>query len=166
MLILLFPLIVAIGIVLIKDLPVVEAVNDWSYNVFNKPIFNGRDIIWERGFKTWIKSPFIGNGNMNYGVYHNSAITSLVGAGGIGYIILIGVCYKLLSHAVKWINDSVVYGLATAFLIVWMQQSVELGMISSEPNIIPYMILGLLYARINTLESGQDDEIIYNNSDL
>lgn len=166
MLVLLFPLIVAIGIVLIKDLPIVEALNDWSYDVFNKPIFNGRDIIWKHGFSTWLKHPLIGNGDMDYDRYHNSAITGLVGAGGIGYIILISVCYKILTHSKKWINDSVVYGLATAFLIIWMQQSVEIGLLSSTPNVIPYMILGLLYARINTLESGKDDETIYNNTDL
>ncbi len=163
---LLSPLIIAVIIVLIKDLPMVEALNDWSYEVFNKPIFNGRDTIWERGFNTWLKSPFIGNGDMSYARYHNSALVSLVGAGGIGYIILIGVCYKILSHAIKWIDDSTVYGLATAFVVVWMQQSVEIGLISAEPNIIPYMILGLLYARINTLESGKDDEIVYNNTGL
>lgn len=167
MLVLLFPLIVAIVIVLIKDLPIVETINDWSYDVFNKPIFNGRDIIWENGFKAWMKTPFIGNGDLNYFPYHNSAITSLVGAGGIGYIILISVCYKVLSLSLKWINDSTVYGLATAFLIIWMQQSVEVGLISIAPNIIPYMILGLLYARIHTLESENDgEETIYNNTSL
>ena len=75
-------------------------------------------------------------------------------------------CYKILSKAIKWINDGTVYGLATAFLVVWMQQSVEIGLISAEPNVIPYMILGLLYARINTLEKEKNDEIIYNNTNL
>lgn len=163
---LLFPLIVAIIIVLIKDLPMIESINDWSYEVFNKPIFNGRDMIWERGFNTWLKTPIIGNGDLNYARYHNSSISVLVGAGIIGYVILIGVCYKILSKAIKWINDGTVYGLATAFLVVWMQQSVEIGLISAEPNVIPYMILGLLYARINTLEKEKNDEIIYNNTNL
>ena len=149
---LLFPLVIAVVIVLVKDMPMVEALNNWSYDTFNKPIFNGRDTIWQMGFETWMKNPLIGNGNMNHYGYHNSAISALVGAGGIGYIILILACYKILSRAIKWIGDGIVYGLATAFLIIWMQQSVELGMIAAEPNIIPYMILGLLYARINTLE--------------
>ncbi len=166
MLVLLFPLIIAVAIVIIKDLPVIEAINDWSYDVFNKPIFNGRDMLWERGFKTWLKSPFIGNGDMSYDRYHNSAITSLVGAGGIGYMVLIGVCYKILSNSIKWINDSTVYGLTIAFLVIWMQQSVEIGIIASTPNIIPYMILGLLYARITTLESEKNDQVVNNNPDL
>lgn len=166
MMALLFPLIMAVVIVLIKDLPIVETLNDWSYDTFNKPIFNGRDMIWEMGFETWKKALVIGNGNLAQYSYHNSAITALVGAGTVGYTILIGVSYKILSHAKKWINDSVVYGLATAFLVIWMQQSVELGLISSAPNVIPYMILGLLYARINTLESEKDDEVIYNNTGI
>ncbi len=166
MLALLFPLIVAIIIVLIKDMPMVEALNDWSYEVFNKPIFNGRDMLWESGFKTWIKSPIIGDGDMGQSWYHNSAIAILISGGTVGYMILISVCYKILTKAIKWIDDSVVYGLATAFLVVWMQQSVELGLISASPNVIPYMILGLLYARIHTLESEKDDKTIYNNSDL
>lgn len=163
---LLLPMIIAVVIVLVKDLPVVEVVNDWSYDIFNKPIFNGRDFIWGMGFDTWKKAPFIGNGNLAQYSYHNSAITCLVGAGIIGYAILIGVCYKILSGAIKWINDSIVYGLATAFLIIWMQQSVELGLITSAPNVIPYMILGLLYARINTLESENDGEGVYNNTNI
>lgn len=166
LLILLFPLIIAVIIVAIKDMPVVEAINDWSYDVFNKPIFNGRDTIWQMGIEKWQKAPFIGNGNLAQYSYHNSAITTLVGAGAIGYIILIGVCYKILSSAIKWIDDSAVYGLATAFLIIWMQQSVELGLITAEPNVVPYMILGLLYARINTLENEKNDEVIYNNTNL
>ena len=152
LLMLLFPLIIAIIITVINDLPITTVLNRWSIDTFGKSIFNGRDILWEMGFKRWMKYPFIGNGNMSYYAYHNSAITSLVGAGAIGYMILIGVCYRILSHALKWIDDSVVYGLATSFLVIWMQQSVELGMISSSPNVIPYMVLGLLYARINTLE--------------
>lgn len=161
---LILPLILAIVVVLIQDNPVVEVINDWSYDTFNKPIFNGRDILWEMGFNTWKKAPFIGNGNMDHYGYHNSAIVTLVGAGCIGYMILIGACYKILSHAIKWIDDSTVYGLATAFLVIWMQQSVEVGMIRANPNVIPYMILGLLYARINTLESEKDDQVIYNNT--
>lgn len=163
---LLFPLVIAIVVVLMKDTPMVENLNDWSYEVFNKPIFNGRDALWESGLRTWTKTPFIGNGDMNYVPYHNSSIATLVGAGGIGYLILISACYKILIRAIKWISDSAVYGLATSFLVIWMQQSVELGMIAAEPNVIPYMILGLLYARINTLESENNGEVIHNSADL
>lgn len=162
--VLLFPIIIAAVIVLVKDFPIIEALNDWSYEVFNKPLFNGRDTIWKMGFDKWKEAAIIGNGNLAQYSYHNSAITTLVGAGVVGYVILIGASYKILSRAIKWIDDSVVYGLATAFLVIWMQQSVELGLITSEPNVIPYMILGLLYARIHTLGNGNDEETINNNT--
>ena len=163
MLILLFPIIIAIIIVNINDLPIVDSINKWSLEVFSKPIFNGRDIIWEGGFKTWGEHFFIGNGNLSYGSYHNSAISMLVGGGSIGYLVTIGVCYRILSKALNWINDSVVYGLSTSFMIIWMQQSVELGIISATPNVIPYMILGLIYARITTLEGKKNDKDINNS---
>lgn len=158
------PLIITIVVVSINELPLTESLNEWSLETFNKLIFNGRDILWEKGLETWRESFLIGNGDLEYERYHNSAIIMLVATGSIGYILLIGVCYTILTRALKWTDDSVVYGLTTSFLMIWMQQSLELGMISAKPNVIPYMILGLIYARITTLEGRKNDTLVYNNS--
>lgn len=164
--ILISPLIIALFVTSINETTLAENLNNWSLEIFNKSIFNGRDIIWESGIETWYKTPFIGNGNLSNGNYHNSAITTLVAVGGVGYFLLIGSVYKILTAGLKWLNDSIIYGLTASFLIIWMQQSVELGLIASKPNVIPYVILGLLYARVSTLEGRTDDTDIDNNSDL
>jgi len=165
-LILLFPLILSVCVMCISETPLAENLNNWSLEVFSKPIFNGRDKIWRDGIKVWVENPFIGNGNFAQGVYHNSAITTIVAVGSFGYMILIGACYGILKRGLKWMDDSVVYGLTTSFLIIWMQQSVELGIIASKPNLIPYLILGLIYARITTLEEKKYEAHFYNNSNL
>ncbi len=165
-LILLFPLIIAVIVIGINETIFAENLNSWSIEIFDKPIFNGRDIIWEGGIKDWLESPFIGNGNFAQRAYHNSAICTLVAVGGIGYIILIGAACGVLVKGLKWRKDSIVYGLTTSFLVIWMQQSVELGLIASKPNVIPYLILGLLYARVNTLEGRIEDANLDNNTDI
>lgn len=164
--ILLLPLIIAIFVTSINNSKFVENINFWSIGKFNKTIFNGRDFLWEDGIRTWKLHPFIGNGDFSYRSYHNSSINALVAVGAIGYSLLIGVIYAILKKGLKWKNDSIVYGLTTSFLVIWMQQSVELGIIAEKPNVIPYLILGLIYTRIHTLEGKKDDTYINNNTDL
>ena len=162
--VLLIPLIIAVFITNINDFTFVERINDWSLETFQKPIFNGRDEIWELGWRVWWRSPFVGNGNFALADYfHNNAVAILVASGSIGYYLLISTIYKILTKGLAWLDDSVVRGLTTAFLVIWIQQSVEKGLISSKPNIIPYLILGLLCARINTLE-GKNGKRINNSS--
>lgn len=164
--ILLIPLIIAVLITTINDFAFVEKLNDWSLKTFQKPIFNGRDTIWESGFETWWESPFVGNGSFALAdYYHNNAVAILVASGAIGYFLLISTIYKFLNRGLVWLEDSVVRGLITAFLIIWLQQAVEKGLISSQPNVIPYLLLGLLCARINTLE-GKNGKRINNSSGL
>lgn len=163
--ILLIPLIIAIFVTSINELPFIEDLNSWSLRQFDKTIFSERDLIWESGIETWLKNPLVGNGNLSYNSYHNSAITALVGVGAVGYVILIGVLYTIFKKALKWKHDSVVYGLTTSFLVIWAQQSVELGIVAKQPNVIPYLILGLICARIRTLED-KNAKFINNRSHL
>ncbi|MBO5136220.1 MAG: O-antigen ligase family protein [Clostridia bacterium] len=165
-LILLSPLLIAIFVMSINETALADILNEWSIETFNKPIFNGRDVLWEWGIEAWLESPFIGNGDFAHESYHNSAITTIVAVGAFGYLILIGACYGIIRRALRWIDDSVIYGLITSFLVVWMQQSVELGIIASKPNVIPYLILGLIYARTITLEEKNNDTLVDNNADL
>lgn len=149
--ILISPLLIASVIVLIKDTTFVDKLNIWSFNNTNKPIFNGRDELWENGLKQWLRHPLFGTGNINY-TAHNSAVTCLVGGGIVGYSIFTFSIYRLLKKGIFWLKDTMVFGLVAAFLTIWLQQSVELGLISSTVNPTPYLILALLYSRIKTLE--------------
>ena len=40
----------------------------------------------------------------------------------------------------------------TAFLVLYVQQSVELGLMAPNPNLLPYAMLGLLLGRVNYLK--------------
>ena len=51
-----------------------------------------------------------------------------------------------------YISDEIVFGSMLAFLIIYLQQSVDLGFISDCPNLLPYMILGIGLGRVRLLQ--------------
>ena len=165
-LILLMPLLIAIFVVTIRNFATVMLLNRWSLIYFGKPLFNGRDRIWYFGFKWWMLNPVLGNGNLDTSRWHNSAITCLVSCGLFGYLVFIFAFYFVCKKALKYKEDKIVYGLLCAFFAVWMQQSVELGLISTIPNIMPYAILGLLYSRTHMLEVQNEKDIVNNSSGI
>lgn len=161
---LLIPLLIAIFVVAVRDFPFVSKLNIWSLQRFRKSIFNGRDELWLQGFRLLERHPFFGNGNFGGNNWHNSAVTCLVGAGGIGYLVWMLGIRKILNMAED--DDSLIYGLKAAFLAIWLQQTIELGLIAPQANVIPYAILGLLLARSNTLEKEKLSEAVNRSSGL
>ena len=154
---LLLPLIIAIFVVSVQNAPFVHTLDNWSYNHFNKPIFNGRDTIWDYGFQKFGRNMFLGNGDF-YGRWHNSAVTILVGMGSIGYIVMLSIFWNIWKKGAEFSDDYVVYGLFTAFIICWLQQSVELGLVALKANPLYYSILGLMLARIKALSCGEENK--------
>ncbi len=55
----------------------------WSLQKFKKPIFNGRDEIWENGLNVLFNNLLFGRGNLE-GNWHNCIITVLTAYGIIG----------------------------------------------------------------------------------
>ncbi len=153
--VLFIPLFIAVFIVAIKDTSLTQKLNIWSLANTQKPIFNGRDVLWENGLKLWIKHPLFGTGNVNY-FPHNSAIACLVSGGIFGYFILLYFLFSILRKGLIWLQDYTVFGLTIAFLTIWLQQSVELGLFSTAVNPAPYLTLALLYTRIKTLENNNE----------
>ncbi len=156
--ILLIPLFVAVLLATIRNADFVVALEQWSQETFNKPIFNGRDAIFAQGFQTWLEHPFLGNGNLSAANWHNSAVTMLVGCGAVGFLIWIFGIRSVLLQGAPYVEDSVIYGLALGFLAIWMQQSVELGLVAAQANPIPYAMLGLLVGRVKTLRARENPE--------
>lgn len=150
---LLVPLMIAVCIVAIRNSGGVILLESWSYATFNKPIFNGRDKLWYQGLIQWLNNPIIGNGNLSAANWHNSAITVLVGGGIVGFFIWIFGTRYLLEKATEYLDDQIIFGLITGFLIIWLQQSVELGLVAGQANAIPYAMLGLLIGRVRTLKN-------------
>ena len=158
-LVLLAPLLLAVVVVLIRDTPIDTALNLWSWEHFNKPIFNGRENIWAWGFRDWWKAPIFGSGTLN-GSFHNSAVTMLYGCGAAGFVVWVSGTRNMLRRGLAHLDDSVIYGLLIAFLMIWLQQSLELGMVAPQANVVPYGILGLLLGRVKTLENNDGEESI------
>lgn len=154
---LLVPLFVAIVIVLLSNAEFISTLNKWSQGHFNKNIFSGRDDLWQRGFQIWKSYPTLGIGSFVVR-WHNSAVTCLVGAGSIGYIIWIYVIRDILVKACKYIEDNIIFGTVVSFLAVWLQQSVELGIISTRGNPVIFVLLGLILARTNTLRKKENED--------
>ncbi len=156
--IVLIPLFVAIFLALTKNFNFVLDLNSWSIDTFSKRIFNGRDELCYEGFKTWLEHPFFGNGDLGAGNWHNSAVTMLVGGGIAGFTLCIIGVGEMLKYGSKYLDDTIVAGLVIGFITIWLQQSVELGLIAPQCNAIPYAMLGLLIGRIKTIKSGDFDE--------
>lgn len=150
--IMLIPLVVAIFVVLIRNAGIVDKLELWSYETFNKPIFNGRDELWYQGFTDWMKHLVFGNGNLSAANWHNSAVTMLVGGGVVGYFIWLIKTGDILARGCPWIRDGIVFGLMVGILGIWLQQTVELGLVANQANAIPYAMMGLLLGRVRTLE--------------
>ena len=150
---LVFPLIIAIIVVLVSGTSLFESLNLWSYLRFGKPIFNGRDEFWRYGFEVLFDNFLIGAGTMNINNWHNSAMTCLSAYGTVGYFLWISSFKNILNQASWWLDDYIVQGCVVSFIVIYVQQSVELGFISANPNLIAYVILGMMLGRIRYLRN-------------
>lgn len=156
-LLLLLPLIVSILAVSISHSSIIETLNQWSLSTVNKTFFNGRDLIWQNGFDVIKDHLLFGTGNLNYYNWHNSAITCLVAYGVIGYLFWISTFKQLLINARDFIDDKIVKGIFMGFLLAYIQKSVELGMIGESPDILVFLILGMLCGRIKLKKKNKLD---------
>ncbi len=123
----------------------------WSTEHWGKPLFNGRDRLWEYGFGKLAESPLLGTGDLGMDNWHNSAVTCLVGYGALGFCAWLSVFYHCLNKARPYLADPCTYALFLCFLLIYWQQTVELGFIAPQVFLIPYAILGLLLARVRYL---------------
>lgn len=163
LLILNIPLIIALIVIAASTSSYYDELNMWSINNFGKTIFNGRDVLWQLSFDMLEKSNYLGTGKFIIN-YHNSGVAALSVFGIFGYACWISFFYTILSKMKKYMEDPIVFGSILGFVIIYLQQSVDLGFISSTPNLIPYMILGVGLGRIGMLSDIEKDvevEYIY-----
>lgn len=146
------PLLIAILGCVIALTTDVNALNAWSLEELSKPFFNGRDQAWLRAFKDIGDHLLFGTGYVDSGLYHNSAVACLIAYGAIGYLLWILSFHTILRDALPNRTDICVGGALATFLVIFWQQSVELGMFASSPNLIPYVILGIMLGRVRELK--------------
>ena len=157
------PLIIAIIVVGIRNTDIIVQLNRWSITTFNKTIFNGRDEIWYYGFKIFKEHILFGNGDLA-GNWHNSALTCLIGTGIVGYSVWIFSINYVYINIKSYLDDQYILGFATAFMMIWLQQSLELGLIQTRGQIVPFVVLGIMCARANTLRREYYELQVNNNS--
>lgn len=149
---LMLPLIIAIVVIGVSNSSYIDELNLWSYRQFGKSIFNGRDDLWKYGFELLKANPLIGTGDFNSNNWHNSAITCLAATGISGFVFWIMALGKITDQARPYLNDYIVVGCFVSFIVIYVQQSVELGFISGNPTLLGYVLLGLMLGRVHFLE--------------
>lgn len=148
---LLIPLLISIFVISISNTGLANSLNMWSIENYSKPLFNGRDGIWLEGLRALSNNLLIGTGFIQSGHWHNCAIACLVAYGIVGYFLWTYGFYNILKKTLLFSKDLVVFGCAVSFLILFAQQSVELGIFARDPNILPYLMLGILLGRVRYL---------------
>lgn len=147
---LLIPLFVAVTVVWISKTSYINTLNQWSLEKFQKTIFNGRDVLWDQGFQLFLDNFLFGRGSLA-GNWHNCMIGILTAYGCLGGILWIASLQNVLAKGRRWMNDLIVPGCVVTFLIMYIQQSVELGLVNEAPNLLPYIVLGMMLGRVNFL---------------
>lgn len=150
--ILLVPLAVAIFVCLLSLFADVSNLKQWSQETFEKDLFNGRDELWIWGFQLLQQKFLFGHGSTIKANWHNSAISCLTGYGIVGYILWTRLFHLIVKTGRRYIEDTSIAGAMTAFLVLFCHQSVELGLISNSPMVLPYVILGIILGRVNYLK--------------
>lgn len=150
---LLVPLMVAGFVAIASGSNSLAALDQLSQTHLGKPLFNGRDTTWIQGFQQLWRNPLFGSGYISSGIWHNSALACLTAYGIAGYCLWIKLFHMLLKEAEPYVKDVCVIGCMTVFMVIYWQQSVELGFFAPNPNLIPYAMLGILLGRINALRS-------------
>jgi len=144
------PLIIAIAAVLTPENSLFGFFDEWSMENYGKTGFNGRNEIWLYTFQHLPNTYFLGDGEFLIN-HHNSAMAVLGCFGVLGYVCWFVIFNKVTKLFISDLKDSIVLGSLMAFFIIFWQQSFDLGFITPTPNMIPYTILGLGLARINTI---------------
>lgn len=149
---LVLPAIIAVGVVLFQNSQMFADLNSWSMEYFGKTIFNGRNTIWEYGFEKLFQNPWMGDAYIDGGYWHNCAITTLEAFGIIGYALWVLYFENIMVDSRRWREDQVLPLCIAAFLTIMLQQSFELGLISTEGSMLPYLILGIMLGRMRHLK--------------
>lgn len=145
------PLLLALLVIMIASTSYFDVLDKWSIENFDKGIFDGREILWEKSLD-YLKSTYLlGTGKFVIN-YHNSGIAAISVFGVIGYIFWIKFFSTNMKYMQKYISDDIVFGCILAFSIIFLQQAFDLGFISETPNLLPYIVLGVGLGRVRLLK--------------
>lgn len=146
------PLILAFVVIFLASSSHFEALDRWSLEANGKGIFDGRDVLWDNALKLLAKTDYLGTGKFKMN-YHNSGVAALSVFGVLGYVCWVKYFSCNIKRLQRHLSDDMVYASLLAFLIIYLQQAVDLGFISPTPNLIPYAILGIGLARVRMLQA-------------
>jgi hypothetical protein len=139
------PLLVAIAVVTLESNFDCRWLDTVSYALSGKPLFSFRDMLWGDELDSLKFTDFLGYGYFKFKA-HNSAVAALTAFGVVGYLAWIAYFAAVISRLRTGMCDPVVYGCFASFAIIYVHQSAELGFISTAPNYLPYLMLGMALA--------------------
>lgn len=146
------PVLISFLVIAISATPHFKELNTWSINNFGKQIFSEREILWEYAYDMLINNAYLGSGKFMFN-YHNSGVAALSVFGVFGYLLWIKFFYYNLTTLKYYISDGIVFGSMLSFVIIFLQQALDLGFIEKNPNLLPYLILGVGLGRIRYLRN-------------
>lgn len=146
------PIAVVIITVLFQNSQIFDSINAWSTQYFSKPVFNGRNLIWEEGLRLVKETPWLGKGYINNGYWHNCALSALTAFGIVGYYVWVAYFENIMVDTMRFQRDTCLQYSIVAFLTIMVQQSFELGLISTTGSMLPYLILGIMLGRMRYLK--------------
>lgn len=155
------PLLVAFLVLAISKTSYFQELNTWSLANTHKGIFNLREVLWDKSLELLVQSEFIGTGVFKLN-YHNSCLAALSVFGVLGYYVWIKYFNSQIKRIRPYLYDKLIFGSLIAFLLIYLQQSVDLGFISQYPNYLPYVILGLCLARVRMYRNIENESKYYN----
>lgn len=156
------PIIITLIFIFFPNLFIFEYFEEWSSNNFEKDAFNGRDILWIEAYNRLFESYLIGEGEFTMN-HHNSGIAILSVFGVIGYICWYKILAKITRYMCMYTNDNLMFGFISSFLLIFFQQSFDLGFVAKSPNMIPYMILGIGIAHARKINKQNQMNVIMND---
>lgn len=157
------PIIIVILIIGIYRSPIAEQLNEISIEYTEKPLFSGREIVWNyminkmKGF--WL----LGHGTAVIGNAHNIFINFLFSYGIIGYLLYSLFFIGAINDTYKYVDDYIVRYSIVAHFAIYIQQSFECILMDGVKVIlISYVFLMIAIGRCKYLKGRFKNMEAYN----
>ena len=157
------PIIIVVLIIGLYRSPVAEQLNKITIEYTEKPLFSGREYVWDyminemKGF--WL----LGHGTAVIGNAHNIFVNFLFSYGVIGYFLYSLFFIGVINDTYKYVDDYIVRYSIVAHFAIYIQQSFECILMDGVKVIlISYIFLMIAIGRCKYLRDSLKNMEVYN----
>lgn len=156
------PVIMVIIIISLFNSDFSNQLNQIVFEYTEKPLFSGRESVWNWMFKNMNGFWLLGYGKEISGNAHNIFMNFLYSFGIIGYILYTLFFIKVINSMQVYIEDSIVRYSIAAYLSIYIQQSFECILMDGILVIlVPYIFLMIGIGRCIYIKNELNKEIKY-----